>query len=246
MGWFSSNKSKTKTLITPNNWTDIHCHVLPGIDDGSPDIRTSIELVKTLNSFGCNNIIATPHIIGDMYRNNAESIGNAATLLKKALIEEKIEVNLNYAAEYMLDDYFMQLLRNESPLLTYKDQYLLTEFSYAIAPSHIEETVFEIVTRGYKPILAHPERYIYFHNNLDKYNELKDLGFYFQINMLSLSGYYGKSIEKVAHHLIKNDMIDFAGTDTHHERHLFSLPNSFYDSSINSKLESNNQLLIIK
>ncbi len=205
--------------------TDIHSHILPGIDDGAPDISTSLDLVKGLIQLGIKNAVATPHIIGDLYKNNAETINNALTLLRTALHENNIDFNVNAAAEYMLDAYFLELLANKTPLLTIKDNMVLTEFSYADRPSNVEQIVFALITEGYQPILAHPERYGYYQNDYNYYHHLSDLGFLLQINLLSLTGYYGKPAAKAAAYLIKNDLVSFTGTDLHHERHLQALSN---------------------
>lgn len=220
--------------------TDIHSHILPGIDDGSPDISTSLDLVKGLIQLGIKNSVATPHIIGDLYRNNAETINNALKLLRNALQENQIDFKVNAAAEYMLDDYFLELLANKTPLLTIKDNMVLTEFSYAEKPYNAEKIVFALITDGYQPILAHPERYGYYHNDLKQYNHLSELGFLLQINLLSLIGYYGKPAAKAAAYLVKNDLVSFAGTDMHHVRHLQALsdPNNkeLLASAFNGKL----------
>jgi len=200
--------------------TDVHSHILPGIDDGSPDVATSLELIKGLMKLGVKESIATPHIIGDMYRNDSASIGNALSILQKALAESSIDFKVSAAAEYMMDDYFLSLLASEAKLLTLKDNYILTEFSYAARPDNVEQTLFSIITEGYRPILAHPERYGYFHNDFKQYDWLKDIGFSLQVNLLSLTGYYGKGVQKAAHYLLKNDLVSFAGTDLHHARHM--------------------------
>ncbi len=203
--------------------TDIHSHILPGIDDGSPDISTSINLVKGLIQLGIKNAVATPHIIGDLYRNNAESINNALKLLRTALQENNIEFKVKAAAEYMLDAYFLELLANKTPLLTIKDNLVLTEFSYAEKPYNVEQFVFALITEGYQPILAHPERYGYYHNDFKQYHYLSELGFLLQINLLSLTGYYGKPAVKAAAYLLKNNLVSFTGTDIHHLKHLHAL-----------------------
>jgi len=244
MGWFFGNHDKKTNVQKPIGWTEMHCHVLPGIDDGSPDLETSISLVKGLHNLGCNHIIATPHIIGDMFRNNHQTISAAKEILQKGLDKEEISIGLSFAAEYMMDDYFMDLLKREEPLLCFKDKYLLTEFSYAVPPTHVEEISFEINTRGYQPILAHPERYNYFHQDFKQYERLKDLGFLFQLNLLSITGYYGKNIMKIANQLIKKGMIDFAGSDTHHQNHINSLDDSFINSSINKILIEQRTFLV--
>jgi protein-tyrosine phosphatase len=203
--------------------TDIHSHILPGIDDGSPDIATSLKLVKGIYDLGIRRTIATPHIIADMYRNTPETINPALALLRDACAAEGISIEISAAAEYMLDDYFMRLLRNNSPLLTLKDKIILTEQSYATPTSNLNEISFELVSRGYRPIMAHPERYFFYHNSYGEYAHLKDMGFLLQVNLLSLTGYYGKPVAKAAKYLFENNMVDLVGTDMHHDRHLAAL-----------------------
>lgn len=203
--------------------TDIHSHILPGIDDGSPTIETSLELIEGLMKLGIKKSIATPHIIGDLYRNDDASINTALALLKNALAEKNINFEVRAAAEYMLDDYFLQLLANKIPLLTVKDNIVLTEFSYAERPYNPQQLVFSMITEGYQPILAHPERYGYYHNDYKQYHQLNDLGFLLQVNLLSLTGYYGKPAAKAASYIIKNNLAAFTATDLHHTRHLQAL-----------------------
>lgn len=219
---FKKKKTSTSSSYFPIT-TDIHSHILPGIDDGSPDVETSLCLIDGLIKLGITSSIATPHIIGDIYRNNAETIGAALDKLRKALAEKKINFRVNAAAEYMLDDYFLALLKNKTPLLTLKDNKVLTEFSYAEKPYNIQQMVFSIITEGYQPLLAHPERYRYFHHDFKQYHLLKDLGFLLQVNLLSLTGYYGKPVAKAAAYIIKNDLTSFTATDLHHDRHLQAL-----------------------
>lgn len=220
--------------------TDIHSHILPGIDDGSPDIDTSLILVEGLIKLGVKQAVATPHIIGDLYRNDATSINKALSILKKALLENQIDFKVSAAAEYMLDAYFLELLTTKTPLLTIKDNLVLTEFSYADKPYSVEQIVFAIITEGYQPILAHPERYGYYHNDFKQYNFLNELGFLFQVNLLSLSGYYGKPAAKAANYLIKNNLASFVGTDLHHERHLNALSDNknkiLFRDALNNKI----------
>ena len=202
---------------------DIHSHLLPGIDDGSPDVATSLELLRALGEAGMKKFICTPHVIGDMYRNTPETINNALNTLKQAVKKEGMQVELSAAAEYMLDDYFMELLRKKETLLTLRKNYLLTELSYSAQPDKLEEISFEILTNNYQPLMAHPERYHYYHKNYQMYERLKELGFLLQVNLLSLTGYYGKTVEKAAKHIIDNGLADFVGTDLHHFNHLSAL-----------------------
>ncbi len=203
--------------------TDMHSHILPGIDDGSPNVQTSLELIKGLMQLGVKQSIATPHVIGDMYRNNAETVNNSLTVLRNALAENNIDYKVNAAAEYMLDFYFLELLDKKEKLLTLKDNIILTEFSYAERPQKIEQILFPIITEGYQPILAHPERYAYFHNDYKIYLHLSEIGFLLQVNLLSLTGYYGVNVAKAAQYIIKNNLTTYIGTDLHHDRHMAAM-----------------------
>jgi tyrosine-protein phosphatase YwqE len=200
--------------------TDIHSHILPGIDDGSPDIETSLQLVKGIYDLGIRKSIATPHVIADLYRNTPATINNALQLLINACKEGNIPIELAAAAEYMLDDYFLKLLRNREEILTIHKNIILTEQSFVSPTSNLNEISFEMVTAGYLPIMAHPERYHFYHGNYDAYTNLKDMGFLLQVNMLSVTGYYGKPVAKAAKYLFENNLADLVGTDMHHDRHL--------------------------
>ena len=202
---------------------DIHSHLLPGLDDGSPDVATSVELIRSLTEAGINKFICTPHIISDMYRNTPETILPALEVLQSACREHQLDVAISAAAEYMLDDYFMELLRNRAPLLTLTKNFVLTELSYATAPDNIEKIAFELNINGYLPLMAHPERYFYYHKNYGAYHRMKELGFMLQVNLLSIAGYYGKAAAKAARYIVENDLADFIGTDLHHFNHLKAL-----------------------
>lgn len=217
--------------------TDMHSHILPGIDDGSPNLETSILLVKGLVDLGIKKSIATPHIIGDLFPNNSETINAARDLLKTELKRLEIDFELHAGAEYMLDSYFMELLQKNTKLLTVKDNLVLTEFSYSCMPEHVEEMSFAIITGGYTPILAHPERYAYVHNNYKHYHRWADLGFQLQVNLLSLTGYYGKEVAKAAVYILKNNLAVYTGTDLHHERHLAALSHPKNHSIFKANLE---------
>ena len=199
---------------------DMHSHILPGIDDGSPDVDTSLILVRGLYDLGIRKCIATPHIIGDLYRNNDETIEAALDKLQKALLAANIPMQVTAAAEYMLDDYFMELLQQSKSLRTLHKNLLLTEIPYTSEPVNLPEIVFHIITSGYQPVLAHPERYFYFHHHFKGYHTLKDLGFILQVNLLSLAGYYGKDAAEAARYLLDKGLAQLVGTDLHHGRHL--------------------------
>lgn len=221
-------KKRAQTIIPKDLpfTTDIHSHILPGIDDGSPDVETSIQLIQGLYNLGIRKSIATPHIIGDMFRNTPETIHVALDKIKQACSIHGIDIELTAAAEYMLDDYFLELLKKNEPLLTLHKNILLTEISYTSTTENLAEITAGIVAAGYLPILAHPERYIFYQQNFDDYYKLKEMGFVLQVNILSLIGYYGKKAEKAAKFIIEKDLAQLVGTDLHHYRHLEALNNS--------------------
>ena len=203
--------------------TDIHSHILPGIDDGSPDIETSLALIRGIVKLGVKKTVATPHVIADLYRNTPVTINAALEKVRTACKNEGISIEINAAAEYMLDDYFFRLLMSGESLLPIHKNIILTEQSYASPTDNLNEIAFELMSRGYRFIMAHPERYFYYHNKYEEYSHLKDMGFLLQVNLLSLTGFYGKPVAKAARYILDNDLADFAGTDLHHFRHLSML-----------------------
>jgi protein-tyrosine phosphatase len=211
---------------------DFHNHLLPGIDDGSPDVDTSLALFKGMAELGFDEIICTPHIIADTHPNNPTTISQAADFLKEESKKLGVDLDFRFAAEYMLDDTFQQALSTKQPLLKLHGNRILVEFSYIQKPSKVENFSFELQIAGYEPVLAHPERYIYYHKQMGLYEHLKDLGFELQLNLLSLTPYYGEEIQKVANQLLKNGLYDFACTDMHHQRHLDALKAHFTPHSL--------------
>lgn len=204
---------------------DIHSHILPGIDDGAPNIETSLQLIEGLYNQGIKKTIATPHIIGDLYRNNPQTINAALQQVQQACAQKGIAIEITAAAEYMIDDYFIELLKSEAPLLTLHKNIILTEIPFTSTPENLEDIVALIKEKGYKPILAHPERYHFFQQNFDKYFYLKEIGFTLQVNLLSLAGYYGSKAEKAANFILENNLANLVGTDLHHHKHLEKISN---------------------
>lgn len=205
--------------------TDIHNHILPGIDDGAQNVADSSNLLEHFKNIGITKFIATPHIMNDYYPNTPEIIKNSFRLLEEEISENEIIKNteISFAAEYMMDQNFLDLLKTEK-LLTLKDNLVLVEMSYFQAPINLNEILFEIQTKGYKPVLAHPERYAFYHaKDLSKYEDLKNRGCLFQLNTLSLTPHYGSNMQKFAYKLLEKDMIDFIGSDTHRIQHVEKL-----------------------
>jgi protein-tyrosine phosphatase len=218
--------------------TDIHSHLLPGIDDGSPDLATSLELIKGMKESGYSKLITTPHIMWDMYQNTRDGILTLLDELQHVLAEEKIDIELDAAAEYFLDDYVMGLLKKKEPLLTFGDNMVLTEFSMASPPIDLKEILFEMRMQDYQPVIAHPERYIYLEHNKEFYDELKDAGYLFQLNLLSFAGVYGRSVKELANYIANKGYYDLAGTDLHNQKHLKALQNPAIASHLEKLLET--------
>jgi protein-tyrosine phosphatase len=206
--------------------TDMHSHLIPGIDDGSDNVESSMILVKGLMELGYSRFICTPHIISDMYKNDPVIIAGAHRSLQQGVQDNQLEITTRAAAEYYMDEYFESLVESDAPLLTIKDKMVLVEFSFSSAPLNYKEMLFAMQMKGYQPVLAHPERYLYLSGNKMVYDDLKDMGVMFQLNLLSLANYYGKTATELAHYLIKKGYIDLIGTDMHHFRHLEVLRSS--------------------
>lgn len=215
---FFKSKPILQDLI-PDNFIDIHSHILPGIDDGAKTIEDSLFLIKSLQGFGASQIITTPHVIHNFYNNNSQNISEKATETIIDLKKNNVGIPFKAAAEYMIDSQFEKLVATKD-LLTLKDNYVLIEMSYMNPPIQLYTILFDLQVAGYIPVLAHPERYGFFHNNFDQYRKLLDAGCLLQINLLSIVGYYGEGIFKVAEKLLKNGYYSFAGSDAHHEKHI--------------------------
>jgi len=218
---FFSHNNSTTTLTK----VDIHSHLIPGIDDGARDMSSSIKLIEELYLLGYRKLITTPHI-SNMFPNSKKIILDGYNELIKELIKRDIWIEIEVGAEYYIDDYFETLLESEKLLSFGKENYLLFEFSYFTPPNNLEDLIYEIKLKGYQPVLAHPERYLYWHNSFQKYQELKEMGVLFQLNLNSIAGYYNEDIKRVAQQLILKGMVNFIGTDTHHMKHIKSLKRS--------------------
>ncbi len=217
---------------------DMHSHLLPGIDDGSPDLDTSVQLIKGLLELGFKKLITTPHIMWDMYQNTREDVLRQFELLNDRLEKERINVEIKPAAEYFLDDNLKKLLANKEPLLTIGNDLVLVEFSMASEPLDFKELLFDMQMQGYRPIIAHPERYVYHERNKEFFEDLKIAGYLFQLNIMSLAGTYGKSVNELARYFIKHQYYDLAGTDLHNLQQLTHLHSSSITHGLKELIES--------
>ena len=198
--WFRKNKIVFNPIDFSILKTDVHSHLIPGIDDGSPNLETSIEIIKKLISLGYSSFITTPHVMSDLYRNNPEIILSGLKKLRSELSRLKIDVRVEAAAEYFVDYDFENKIGNEK-FLTFGDDYILIEFSFLEKPHNVDEIIFKLQLEGYKVVLAHPARYLYL--NLDDYKSFVNRGVYLQLNLLSLLGYYSKEVKKMHKFLLK-------------------------------------------
>ena len=213
--------TKKKFLVDYlEGFIDIHNHILPGIDDGAKTVEESIELIKAFSEFGVKHFIATPHIMHNYYPNNRETIGKSLSLLKNGLQMNNIrDISISAAAEHMIDSNFEDLLKDNKVMPLAKN-YLLIEMSYLQPSINFDEAVQKIEKHGYFPILAHPERYLYLHDNFKEHRKYKKRELFYQLNLLSLSKYYGKEVQQMAHKLLEEGFINFVGSDIHNMNQL--------------------------
>ena len=239
---FSLFKAKPQLSdLIPEGAVDIHSHILPGIDDGAATISHTIKLLDGLNKIGFSKCIATPHTLPEIWENTSNGIKETFQTTKEQLQEPHQKMLQHAASEYMINEAFLERLHTE-PLLTIKDNIVLIEMSYMNPPLALKEIIFEIQLKGYQPLLAHPERYLFYHQNTKMYQTLKELDVKFQLNLLSSVGYYGSSVATAADFLLKENYIDFVGTDVHHMKHIGAFENKLIiksEAALRSAIERN-------
>jgi protein-tyrosine phosphatase len=226
--WFGNKASHALPLTDGFTTlrTDMHSHLLPGLDDGAETVEHSLELLRELRALGYRKLVMTPHIMGDFYKNTPEGIRAALAVMQRAATEAGLlDVELHCAAEYYLDEWFGQRLDRGDQLLTFggEKRYLLFETSYINEPFNLAETVFRLQSMGYQPVLAHPERYTYFYGRFDDLKKLREQGVLLQLNLNSLAGYYSSGAKKIAEKMIDARLVDMVGTDTHNLKHISTL-----------------------
>ena len=217
---------------------DIHSHLIPGIDDGSPTIESSLELMQRFVELGYRKAITTPHVMSDYYQNDNSIINAGLNTLKRALVEHNIPLVVEAAAEYYIDFDFKRKLDAKVPLLTFGDNYLLVEISFLNPPESLSEILFELQTERYRPVLAHPERYTFWLNDFNKFEEIFNRGIKLQLNINSLSGVYGPDVQKLAYMFIDKGMYSFAGSDCHRMQHLELMPKALTNKHFEKLLDS--------
>jgi len=223
---FSFFKKKKEERNTPSLKVDLHSHLIPGIDDGSQSMEESLLILKGMEALGYLKVITTPHIMLDVYRNTPQIITDGLKSLREAAKKEGLTIEIEAAAEYYLDDGFESLLQ-QGKILTVKEEYLLFETSYFAKPIQLEEMIFMISSSGYKPLMAHPERYRYVKDPLKEYGRFKEFGVLFQVDLNSFGGHYGRDAKEKVNFLSKEGMIDFLGSDIHNIKQVDTLSDIF-------------------
>lgn len=222
---------------------DMHSHLVPGVDDGAKDIDNSIELIKGLKELGFNHLITTPHTLQDIHPNTKDTLQTGHAKLDGKLPEG---MTCNLSSEYYLDEQFLAQVE-AGALMPMPGNRLLIEFSQISRPHDLEEQIFDLGIKGYQVVLAHPERYLFFHKQFEYFKRLKEMGVEFQVNAMSLTPHYGERINVIAQKLIDKDYIDFIGTDIHHTKHLDVLKKvpgtKHYEKLVDSGLLKNHQLI---
>jgi tyrosine-protein phosphatase YwqE len=226
---------------------DIHSHLLFGLDDGAETKEQTLELLQMMVELGYQKMIFTPHIMSDFYKNNASTIVPVFQSVQELIKDHQLPIQVDFAAEYYLDEVFVQSIEEQQPLLSFGNKYLLFETSFLNKPVQLHTVIFKLKSQGYKPILAHPERYTYMYDDFNEYLKLKELGVYFQLNLNSLTGYYSPKAKQIAEKLIDHQLIDFIGSDCHHKKHLIQLKQAIQSPYYQKKLAElpllNNSLL---
>lgn len=217
--WFLKKEKRRLKDCFSNGYADMHSHLLYGLDDGAKTFEDTLSLTESLIGYGFESFVTTPHTLPLVWENTREGILNRGEETVRQLHENGIRKSFGFASEYMMDDIFMQQLEREK-LLTLTENLILVEMSYLNPPIQLYTIIYELQLAGYKPVLAHPERYLFYHGHMADYERLKKAGCLFQLNLLSVTGYYGKGVLRCAADLLHAGMVDFTGSDVHHQNHI--------------------------
>ena len=216
---------------------DVHSHFIPGIDDGAQTMEDSIALIRAMHELGYTKVITTPHVMADGFRNSPEIIIDGLQRLREEVAEQGIPMEVDASAEYYLDHEFDRLVR-ERQVIPFGDNYVLFELPFIAEPAILFNVIFQLQTQGYKPVLAHPERYQFWHMDLSKYENLKERGVLFQLNMVALMGAYGPGARKIAEKLIDNGWYELVGSDCHSLNHVEAIKATLSEPYLHKLLAS--------
>lgn len=217
--------------------TDIHSHFIPKVDDGSKSMEESIYLLKQMEKFGYKKVITTPHVYYNSFSEGISILDEKLKELKRNAQFNGVKLEIEVSGEYLLDDDISERVNNKQ-IKTFGENYLLIEFPMNTEPMGYEKWLFYLQLAGFNLILAHPERFLYFYENKNKYVGLKDRGILFQMNIASLSGYYGNKVKEVAEYLINEGMIDLVGSDCHGQRHIDAIKHTLRSPLLKQLIDS--------
>lgn len=197
---------------------DLHSHILFEIDDGSKTLEESIELLKESKKQGIDEIILTPHYIeNSKYDKNNNYKEDLFKILRAKLVEENIDIKIHLGNEVFFTNNIIELLKRKEIMTLNKSRYLLFEFPLGQVYNNAAEIISTLVSKGYYPVLAHPERYPMFQEHPELAEEYLRMGVHLQGNFTSLFGKYGRHAEKTLKFLLKKHYITFLGSDVHHQ-----------------------------
>lgn len=194
---------------------DIHCHVLPGIDDGSENLDMSLEMLGIAEENNTTKIIATPHYYRGNYENKFKDILKHVENLNTVIKAKKINIEIFPGQEIFVDKYTLDLYKDGTIHTLNDSKYMLVEFPMDVFPSDAIDMIYELKLLGVRPIVAHPERYIYINGDLMNINKFIEEGCLFQINTSSIIGLLGKRVKETAHSLMDNGLCHFIASDAH-------------------------------
>lgn len=217
---------------------DIHSHLIHNIDDGSQSIDQSIEMLRELAKLGFQKVITTPHI-HPRYPNTPQIIMDGFEKLQAAASGLDFEIEMEVAAEYYVDEGFMNKVKEGSTILSFGDRYVLVESSFINKPVFFESVLFDLQAKGYRPVLAHPERYQFLDGSTEWLEELKSMGVMLQVTLGSIGGYYGVIPKKLGGQLLKREMVDFLGSDLHRYGHLEFLSKGLKSKEVQKSIKKN-------
>jgi len=217
LNWIKKSNKKTEASLP---FIDIHSHLLPGLDDGVQSFEEAEVIIRQFQKLGYKKLITTPHVMSDFFKNSNETILAKHLELTRWLESKEIPIEIQAAAEYYLDEELIKKIEADIPLLTFGNNYLLFETNFMNEPLNLKEFIFLVTTKGYRPVFAHPERYLYIQSNFSKAEDLLNRGLLFQLNISSISGYYSKSAQTIAQKLIDKGWIHLLGSDCHNLQHV--------------------------
>jgi len=229
------NQAPTEPVELSKLKVDIHSHLLPGLDDGAANMDETLAMLWKFQELGYQKLIMTPHVITGVYNNSSEAILEKLDEVISAAREVGITLQLECAAEYFLDDVFLEKVYN-GDVLTFQGNHVLFECSFRNESQILNNAIFAMRSNGYQPVLAHFERYMYYHDKPEYATQLRDLGVMIQVNMNSVLGHYGPEVKKQALRLIRDNAVDLVGSDCHRIQHLQLLENGLGSESLRSLL----------